>query len=76
MSERLMSAEDLANATGFVRYSKQVEWFKRELRVDVVRRSDGSPVITWALFDALQAKRAGLSSETAVKQRMPLRSIK
>jgi hypothetical protein len=74
MSEHLMTAEDLERVTGFVRYSKQVEWFKRELRVDVAKRADGAPVITWETFIAIQKKRAGLTATPIEEQRPPLRS--
>lgn len=76
MNARLMSADDISSATGFVRYSKQVEWFKRELRIDVVRRGDGSPVITWETFEALQKKRAGILAAPIEEQRPALRAIK
>jgi hypothetical protein len=71
-----MTADDLASTTGCVRYSKQVEWFKRELRVDVVRRSDGSPVITWETFEALQKKRAGVLAAPVEEQRPALRALR
>lgn len=74
MREHLMTADDIANATGFVRYSKQVEWFKRELGVNVARRADGSPVITWDTFNAIQKKRAGITAEPIEEQRPVLRS--
>ena len=76
MSDRLMSADDLTRVTGKKRYGKQVDWFKAQFGISVVRCGDGSPVITWATFEALQAKRAGLSSDAPIKQRMPLRSVK
>ncbi|TCK87312.1 DUF4224 domain-containing protein [Paraburkholderia sp. BL9I2N2] len=71
-----MTTEDLESVTGFVRYSKQVDWFKRELRVSVARRSDGSPVITWETFNAIQKKRAGVTSEPIEEQRPLLRPEK
>jgi hypothetical protein len=74
--EQLMTSDDLESVTGFVRYSKQVEWFKRELRVSVARRGDGSPVITWETFNAIQKKRAGLNAEPIEEQRPLLRSEK
>lgn len=73
MSERLMTSDDLESVTGFVRYSKQVEWFKRELRVSVARRGDGSPVITWETFNAIQKKRAGVTADPIEEQRPILR---
>lgn len=76
MSNGLMTADDLEQVTGFVRYSRQVEWFKRELRVNVARRADGSPVVTWETFNAVQKKRAGLTAEPIEEQRPLLRSEK
>ncbi len=73
MPDRLMSADDLAVVTGKKRYSKQVEWFKRELRIDVARRADGSPVITWETFSAVQKKRAGITVGAIEEQRPAIR---
>ena len=53
MSDRLMSADDLARVTGKKRYGKQVEWFRAQFGISIVRCGDGSPVITWATFEAL-----------------------
>jgi hypothetical protein len=74
MTDRLMTADDISGVTGFVRYSKQLEWFRRELGVKVARRADGSPVITWETFIAIQKKRAGLSAEPIEENRPLLRS--
>lgn len=74
MSDRLMTAQDLERVTGKKRHSKQAEWFKRQLGVDVMRCGDGSPVVTWAAFEALQAKKVGLSTAPAQEERAPLRS--
>jgi hypothetical protein len=73
MSDRLMSADDLARVTGKKRYGKQVEWFRAQFGINVVRCGDGSPVITWATFEALQAKKAGLASGPVQEQRPALR---
>lgn len=62
MSDRLMSAEDLVRVTGKKTSNKQAEWFFEEFGVRIVRCGDGSPVMTWATFQALMDKRAGLSS--------------
>ncbi|WP_322068957.1 DUF4224 domain-containing protein [Paraburkholderia bannensis] len=74
MSERLMTAEDLARVTGKKRYGKQAEWFKAQFGINVVRCGDGSPVVTWATFEALQAKKAGLMSAPIKEERPALRS--
>ncbi|SAL26303.1 DUF4224 domain-containing protein [Caballeronia telluris] len=60
MSERLMTPEDLKRITGRVRYSKQAEWFMQMFGVEITRSFDGAPVMTWALYESLLARRAGL----------------
>lgn len=71
-----MNAEEIERVTGFKWHSKQVEWFKAQLGTDVVRCSDGSPVVTWATFEALQARKAGLNNTPAPEQRPPLRALR
>ena len=61
MTDRLMSAEDLARVTGMKTSNKQADWFLDQFGVRVVRCSDGSPVMTWATFQALMDKHAGIS---------------
>lgn len=75
MHNRLMSAEDIAGVTGKKRYGKQIEWFRAQFGINVVRRGDGSPVITWATFEALQAKKAGLSAAPIKEERPALRPV-
>lgn len=58
---RLMTRADLVELTGKTRYSKQAEWFKQRFGLDVNRRDDGSIVIAWATFLALDAKKAGIA---------------
>jgi hypothetical protein len=60
-----MDQADLVKVTGKTRYAKQAEWFKREFGVDVPRRDDHSVVMTWATFEALNARKAGLGSTVA-----------
>jgi hypothetical protein len=79
MSDRLMSAEDLARVTGKKTSTKQAEWFLDQFGVRVVRCGDGSPVMTWATFEALLQKRAGISSTNTEPPRpalRPLRSVR
>ncbi|MGZ0007138.1 DUF4224 domain-containing protein [Burkholderia gladioli] len=57
-----MDAAELARVTGFRRRSRQVEWFRDEFGIDVVRCADGSVVMTWTQFDALLAKKSGTST--------------
>ena len=68
-----MTAEDLARVTGKKRYGKQVEWFREQFGVSVVRCGDGSPVVTWSTFEALQAKKAGLTTGPIKEERPALR---
>jgi hypothetical protein len=73
MSDRLMTAEEIEQMTGWKRYSKQVQWFMDQFSVKVAVCADGSPVMTWANFNALNARRLGLSSaEPAPKKRLVL----
>lgn len=59
--------------TGLKRFSKQVQWFADQFGVKVATCNDGSPVMTWANFNALNARRLGLSStETPPKKRLVL----
>lgn len=58
---RLMTPGELEQITGFKRYSKQAQWFKRMFGVDVVSRDDRSIVMTWATYEALSAKKAGVA---------------
>ena len=71
-----MNAEEIERVTGKKRFGKQAEWFKAQLGTDVVRCSDGSPVVTWATFEALQARKAGLNNAPAPEQRPPLRALR
>jgi hypothetical protein len=60
MSERLMTPADLEQVTGYKRYSAQVRWFKQQFGADVPRRTDGSIVLLWATFLAMEARKYGL----------------
>jgi hypothetical protein len=60
MDARLMSPDDLLLVTGKKRYTAQMAWFKRAFGVEPARSANGRPVMTWATFEALQAKKAGL----------------
>jgi hypothetical protein len=66
MDSRLMTDDDLAIVTGKRRFGKQAEWFKDAFGVELVKSATGRPVITWALFEALQAKAAGLRGDGPV----------
>ncbi|SAL10224.1 hypothetical protein AWB73_00078 [Caballeronia turbans] len=76
MSDRLMSAEDLARVTGKKTSTKQAEWFQSEFGVRVVRCADGSPVMTWATFEALMQKRVGILSNSTEPPRPALRPLR
>lgn len=70
-----MTLAELERVTGKKRYSKQVAWFREQFGINVVRCGDGSPVVTWATFEALQAKKAGLSAAPAKEERPALRPV-
>lgn len=72
MTNRLMSPVDLVEITGKRRYSKQAEWFKDQFGITVTRRDDHSVVMTWATYEALAAKKAGLTSGVATSQPVEL----
>ena len=74
MTNRLMTAADLEDVTKKKRFGKQVEWFRREFGINVVCDGDGCPVMTWLTFEALNQKRAGLTSAPSKQERPPLRS--
>lgn len=79
MNERLMSDRDLEEVTGKKRCSAQATWFKRQFDIDVVRRGDGTIVLTWATFEALQARKAGLTNgllSGAAPMRPPVYSMR
>lgn len=61
MDPRLMSDADLLAVTDKKRYTAQIAWFKRTFGVEPVSSAKGRPVIIWAVFEALQAKRMGVA---------------
>ncbi|CAG9259474.1 conserved hypothetical protein [Burkholderia diffusa] len=77
MDTRLMSDDDLVDVTGKKRRSAQVAWFERHFGLTPVTRADGRIILTWAAFEALQAKRAGVlpnsTAPAARPQLMPIR---
>jgi hypothetical protein len=76
VNDHLLTPEDLKRITGMTRYSKQVEWFKLAFGVKAVCSFDGRPIITWATFEALNAKHFGLSPVVPPKKRIVLESDK
>lgn len=60
MDNRLMSEQDLRDVTGLRRFKLQAAWFQRHFGLTPVQRADGRIILTWAAFEALQAKRAGV----------------
>ncbi len=68
MDNHLLTAEELKQITGMTRYSKQAEWFKLTFGVKVPCSFDGRPIISWASFEALNAKHFGLSSCVPAKK--------
>ncbi len=76
MDNRLMSEQDLHDVTGLKRHSAQAAWFQRIFGICPVQRADGRIIMTWAAFEALQAKRAGVLPVVGVAPRpalVPLR---
>lgn len=71
MNNPMMTSEQLVEITGKRRFSKQAEWFKANYSIDVVRRDDGSVVMLWSTFEALNARKVGLGS-TAAKPKVEL----
>ncbi|WAL80998.1 DUF4224 domain-containing protein [Pandoraea sp. XJJ-1] len=76
MDSRLISDDDLVQITGKKRCSAQAAWFKKELGVEVTRRSNGHVIMTWATFEALQAKKAGVLPGSAATTRPAIHPIR
>lgn len=77
MESKLMTNDDLASVTGRKRYSKQVAWFREQFGVTLPSSVKGAPVITWAAFEALQAKRNGMYGNADVPMTRPtLRTVR
>jgi hypothetical protein len=74
MDARLMTDADLLEITGKQRHSQQAEWFRLQFGVEIRRRSDGRIVVTWATFEALQAKKTGTlpGATLSVEERPPV----
>ncbi len=60
-----MSEGDLQHVTGKKRHSAQAAWFKLHFGLTPVQSADGRIIITWAAFEGLQAKRAGIVEPSA-----------
>jgi hypothetical protein len=65
MSDRLMSEQDLQHVTGKKRHSAQAAWFQLHFGVTPVQSGDGRIILTWATFEGMQAKRAGIAPGSA-----------
>ena len=76
MTDKLMSASDIERVTGKKRYSKQVEWFLQNYGVRVVCSANGSPVMPWATFQALNDRNAKVLHMPTQEERPALRSIR
>jgi Domain of unknown function (DUF4224) len=74
MDTRLMSEDDLKHITGKKRHGAQAAWFELHFGVRPVQSADGRIIMTWAAFEILQAKRAGVSP-ASVAPRPQLRPI-
>ncbi|MGD7196545.1 DUF4224 domain-containing protein [Ralstonia pseudosolanacearum] len=62
IDNRLMSEKDLHDVTGLKRHSAQVNWFVTQFGVKPVQRADGRIILSWAAFEALQARRVCAAS--------------
>ena len=71
MDRRLMSDEDLIDVTGKKRPSAQAAWFERQFGLKPVQRADGRIILTWAAFEAMQAKRMGVAPPNAEERPRP-----
>lgn len=78
MDTRLMSEQDLIDVTGKKRHSAQVSWFKQHFGLTPVQSADGRIILTWAAFEGLQAKRAGVgpAASGANTERPPLMPVR
>jgi hypothetical protein len=74
-ADRLMTSDQIANACGLKTAAKQVEWFRTQFGINVVRDAKGRPVMTWSTFEALLQKRAGISSGVVEPSRPALRPV-
>jgi hypothetical protein len=66
--DRLLSEAKLVEVTGKRRPHCQKAWFKAEFGVDLPANSK-RVIISWQLFEQLQAKRAGLLPSDSPKDR-------
>lgn len=76
MDSRLLSGDDLIQITGKKRCSTQAAWFKQQFGFDVVTRANGHIVMTWATFEALLAKKAGVLPDGSPPARPPIYPIR
>ncbi len=72
MDARLMSEQDLQDVTGKKRHTAQVTWFKSNFGLTPVQRKDGRIILTWAAFEGLQARRAGIGADQPPNSRPKL----
>lgn len=76
MDTRLMSETDIQDVTGKKRHTAQMSWFKQHFGISPVQRADGRIILTWAAFEALQAKRAGVGTQQQPIARPALQPIR
>lgn len=77
MDSRLLTPDELKEITGLATSNKQADWFQEQFKTNVVRSSGGRVIVTWRLFEALLARRAGLplNGEPQVERRPALRPL-
>ncbi len=69
MPSHLIPYDALVEITGMKMPSAQARWFKNQFGVDVPRRHDRKVVLTWSVFEALQAHKLGLTSIPPIVER-------
>ncbi|CAE6697047.1 DUF4224 domain-containing protein [Paraburkholderia domus] len=75
MSEHLMAPADLERITGYKRKAEQVSWFRRTFGIEPITAANGAIIMSWAIFDSLQARKNGLVSDASMRERPALRPV-
>lgn len=79
MPFKLLLAQELEEITGKKRSSAQANWFKANFGVEVVRRAEGTVVITADALEALMRKRMGIrmpGAQDFPRERPPVYSVR
>lgn len=73
MSDHLMTPDALERVTGYKRKSDQASWFRRTFGIEPITAANGAVIMSWAIFDSLQARKNGLTSDSRSSDRPALR---